>query len=273
VLGWCVCAQPLMVAGQTLCPKLNLRCPVFIMPPRSKEARQKSLAHLIFQAIQESPHLQDILVIAVSPARKAFFISQLCISIPDVFAGRTKTPADLFDILTIWFGKYNGSQFNAVEEALQQRRNYLAIHRSQKHTFIHRIRLDSSPDSRDAFLGAIKIFHISQLGTPYPSVKHWICETDDIDHKWRDFLHNDPKAHPDRRRPRLPIFRLDHTKLQLDIKANEDALVYDETSNELLMVVIRNFGRDPNLLKHIEGIIKQSVDCRRSIRVINYFHS
>ena len=160
-----------------------------------------------------------------------------------------------------------------MEEALQQQRNYLAIHHSQKRTFIHRISLDSSPDSRDAFLGAIKIFCISQLGTPYPSVKHGICETDDIDHKWHNFLYNDPKAHPNLHCPRLPILCLDLTKLQLDIKADEDALVYDETSNELLMVVIRNFSRDPNLLKHIEGIIKQSVDCWRSIRVSNSFHS
>ena len=123
-------------------------------------------------------------------------------------------------------------------------------HHSQKCMFMHQISLDTSPESRD-----------------------WICKTDDIDHKWHNFFHNDPKAHPNHCCPWLPIFCLDHTKRQLDIKTDEDALVYDETFNELLMVVICNFGRDTNLLKHIEGIIKQSVDCWKSIRVSNSFHS
>jgi hypothetical protein len=241
----------------------------------SAEARQKELAHPIFQAIEDSSYLQDILVIATSETQKAFFISKLCSAVPGAFAGRSETPSGLFDIMTIWFGKYKGSspQFSAVEHALQQRKNHFVIRRHKKLDFIRRIGLDWSPDTREAFLGATRTVFLSKLDIPYPIAKHWICETDEIDHKWRDYLQNDPRSQPDRRRPRLPIFRLDPAKLQLDIKADENVLVYDQSSGELLLVVIRNFCKDPNLLEHIDGIIKQSVECRRSIRVCNSDHS
>ena len=63
---------------------------------------------------------------------------------------------------------------------------------------------------------------------------------------------------------------MDLTKLQLDIKSDKNALVYDGESGELVLLVIWNFCNEPNLLSHIDEVITQTVDCRRSIRV---YHS
>jgi hypothetical protein len=239
----------------------------------SKEDRKKALALAIFQAIQKSSYLRGILVTAISDAQKAFFISELLVTFPDAFAGRSEPPLQLFDIITIWFGKYNdGLMFRDVEDALKQRKTYFTIQRHRKTDFIRGIGLDWSPRTRDAFLGAIRTISLAKLDTPFPIVKHWICETDAVDHKWQDYLHNDPRAQPDRRRPRLPIFRLDPAQLQLDINADENALVYDQSTGELLLVVIRNFCQNPDLLAHIDRIIKQSVECRKSMRVCNSIH-
>lgn len=73
------------------------------------------------------------------------------------------------------------------------------------------------------------------------------------------------------RAPSGPTFlsHLDSAKLQLDIKAGKNVLVYDWSSGKLLSVVICNFFQDPNLLAHVNGIIKQSVECHRSIRYAN----
>ena len=165
----------------------------------STEAWQIELALPIFQAIQDSSYLQDILVIATSDVQKAFFISKLCIAVPNAFAGRSEPPSVLFNIMTTWFGKYKDPQFSAMEHAIQQRRNHIVIRRHKKLDFIHRIGLDWSPDTREAFLGATKTVFLSKLDIPYPIVKHWICETDEINHKWRDYLQNDPRSQPDQR--------------------------------------------------------------------------
>ena len=122
---------------------------------RYTDARQKELALPIFQAIQDSSYLQDILVIATSDAQKTFFISKLLTAVPDAFAGRSEPPSGLFDIMTVWFGKYKDSspQFSAMEDALQQRKNYFTIWQHKKIDFICRIGLDWTPDTRDTFLG------------------------------------------------------------------------------------------------------------------------
>jgi hypothetical protein len=239
---------------------------------RSKEARQKAQAFTIFEAVQNSPYLQDILVISTSDSQKTFFINKLLTTLPDAFAGRTEAPPDLFNIMTIWFGKFKdaSSWFSALEAALKQRQDYFVTRRHQKVDFIRYIGLNWSPAIRDVFLQTIKTVKLSKLETPYPPMKHWMCESASIDNKWRDYLEKDPRAQPDHRLPRLPIFRVDPTKLQLDIQVDESTLVYDAKSGKLILLVLRKFGGDGNLLAHIDGIIKQAVEYRRSIRVCHY---
>ena len=224
---------------------------------RSQEASQKAKAFTIFETVQNSPYLQDILVIATSDSQKTFFINKLLGALPDAFTGRTEAPPDLFNIMTIWFGKYKDapSRFSAMDDALKQRQDYFLTHRHKKVDFIRRIGLNWSPATRDEFLKTINTFKISKLETPYPAVKHWMCESDSIDNKWRDYLQKDPRAQPDRRLPRLPIIRVDPAKLQLDIQINESALVYDTESGELVLLVLRNFCGDADLLSHIDDII------------------
>jgi hypothetical protein len=235
---------------------------------RSQEARQKAEALTIFETIQNNSYLQDLLVIATSDSQKAFFIKQLLIVIPDAFNGRSESSPGLFDIMTVWFGKFKGyGQFTAIDAALKQRQDHFLVHRHKKIDFIQRIGLNWSPATRDTFFANIKSFHLSKLQTPYPIVQHRICESNAIDSKWRDYLQNDPRAQPDKRQKRIPIFRMDPTKLQLDIEADENALVYDQSTGDLILLVLREFSNDHDLLSHIDDVIKQAVYARKSMRV------
>lgn len=239
---------------------------------RSKEAREKAQALSIFETIEDSSYLQDLLVIAISDSQKTFFIDKLLVALPQAFAGYSKPPPGLFHIMTGWFGKFKGSssQFIAMAAACKQRHDHFIAHRHKKVDFINRIGLNWSPATRDHFIANTRTFFLTKLSTPYPIVQQWICETDSINSKWADYLQNDPKAQPDRRRPRLPIFHMNPAKLQLDIETDKNALVYDRNSGELIMLVIRNFCSEPNLLSHIDDVIKQAVDYRRSMRVCHF---
>ena len=225
-------------------------------------------ATIIFQTIQDSPPLQDILAIATSPNQKTFFIAKLLIICPNAFSGRTEPPLQLFDILTAWFGKHkDASRFDAVATALNHRRNIREGVRNLKIDFIHQIGLNWSPATRDSFLKGVNTVYLRKLKTPYPVINEWICESDAIDDKWSDYLKHDPRAQPDSRRKRQPIFRIDPSNLTLDIGADQSAIIYDATTGDLILVVLRNFCSHPDLLSYIEGIIKQAVDLRKSIRV------
>ena len=238
----------------------------------SQAHRQKAKAAIIFQTIQDSPHLQDILTAATSDNQKTFFITKLLIALPDAFSGRTESPPDLFDILTTWFGKFKdaSSMFGSVATALKDRRQFFTANRNIKVDFIHRIGLHWSPATRDTFLEGVATILLPKLTTPYPVTKQWMCESDVIDEKWRHYLNYDPRAQPDKRRPRQPIFRVDPSHLSLDIGPDQSAIIYDANTGELVMLILRNFCCDPDLLSHIDEIIKQAVDCRKSMRVSHF---
>ena len=102
----------------------------------------------------------------------------------------------------------------------------------------------------------VKTVYFPKLGTPYPPINQWICESEAIESKWSDYLKHDPRAQPDQHCKRQPIFCIDPTDLSLDIGADQSAVVYDANSGDLIMLILWNFTSDPDLLSHIEGIIK-----------------
>ena len=71
---------------------------------RSQVARKKAQQFKVLQAIEDDSHLLDLLVIATSPAQKAFFITALIKSFSLAFSGYSKEPEDHFGIFTTWFG-------------------------------------------------------------------------------------------------------------------------------------------------------------------------
>ena len=98
---------------------------------RSQVARKKAQHLKVFQAIEDNFHLLDLLVIATSPAQKAFFITALIKSLPLAFFGYSKEPEDLFSIFTAWFGQYkpqSNTSFPHITTALQLRQQTI-LHR------------------------------------------------------------------------------------------------------------------------------------------------
>ena len=200
----------------------------------SKAARQKAQATLIFQTIQHSPALQDILATATSDNQKTFFTAKLLATLPNAFPDHTASPPQLFDIVTTWFGKHKDgfSKFNAVDTSLKHRRQYFIDHRNLKLKFIHRIGLNWSPATRDLFFQGVKTVSLQKLRTPYPLIKHWICESATINDKWSNYLKFNPRAQPDQRHKRQPIFHIHPSHLSLDIGADQSVVVYDAATGQ-----------------------------------------
>jgi hypothetical protein len=60
-------------------------------PMQSQVARKKAQHFTVFKTIEDNSHLLDLLLIAVSPAQQAFFITALIKSLPDATPRSLKT--------------------------------------------------------------------------------------------------------------------------------------------------------------------------------------
>ena len=244
---------------------------------RSQVASKKAHHFTVFETIEDDSHLLDLLVIAVSPAQQAFFITALMKLLPDAFSGYSKEPEALFPIFTSWFGQYNpesNTKFDRIATALKLRQQHFINNRFQKRIFIHAIGLDWTPAMNNTFFSTLKTIHLSKLATPYPPTYHWMVESSAIDDQWRKYIEEGKQ--PDQRHPRYPLFRVDTSKLQRDISPTEDLLIFDHETGQLVMLVLRRFCQHTPLLNHLGDVIKRAVQYRRSMRVcfiVNLFIS
>ena len=63
---------------------------------------------------------------------------------------------------------------------------------------------------------------------------------------------------------------LDPSKLQLDVKPEENIIIRDNISKDIVGVVIRQFGNDSELVNWAGNISFQSTKCAKSVRVSNF---
>lgn len=238
---------------------------------RSQEAKQKNLYANIFTAIETNQDLLGLLSSAATPASIATFILALKKELPGVLGDKSDQPTTIFNELTAWFGKPEMKYYTSFPQlgnSLKVRKGLALQHRNKKIRFIRCIGLDWTLPQKNAFLGGMKSIYLPKLQAPYPPKDHWIVETAEIDAQWRNHLEHGKQ--PDSRRKRYPLFRMDPTHLQLDIGCEDNILIYDSTSRDLVMVIVHNFCLHPDLLIFIDGIIKQGIEHRKSIRVSTF---
>jgi hypothetical protein len=244
---------------------------------RSQVSRKKGRHFTIFDTIEDDSHLLDLLVIATSPARQAFFIAALIKLLPDAFSGYSKEPEKHFPLFATWFGQYkpeSHTKYIRIATALNLRQQYFIDNRIQKRIFIEAIGLDWTPDMNITFYSKIKTISLSKLATPYPPKYRWMVESSAIDNQWRKYIEEGKQ--PDKRHPRYPLFPVDLSKIQWDISPTKDLLIYNNDTGQLVMLVLRQFCQHAPLLTHLGDVIKRAIQYRKSMRVcfvVNLFTS
>jgi hypothetical protein len=140
------------------------------MPLPAKTRKLISQQSYVLSTVENNPKLLDLLEIATSTAQKAAFIECLLddLSITTPFSRFDKTPNELFDIFTAWFGHYAKSEelFYGIYSALQYRQRFFLDMRAQKRQFIREIGLNWTSDVKSSYFSKVS-FVCVLLGSPH----------------------------------------------------------------------------------------------------------
>ena len=141
-------------------------------------------------------------------------------------------------------------------------------HKKQRHKHM----VDDLGLSRNSFqsrLEGVPIRWVHRCSTSYPPLDKDIYETDEIKAIWEE--HRKNKKHPDPRgkfKGSWPeMERLDESQLQLTIGPDESMIVKDIDTKQIVIIVLRNFMRDEEVLSWTNGVVDENVGIRRGIRV------
>lgn len=103
----------------------------------------------------------------------------------------------------------------------------------------------------------------------YPPVDEWIVESEEVHQMWHHRINVAPL--PDSRQARHSMHLLDPSLLNIDLDSHSSAIFKDRDTNEVVMVVMRNFCRDKAVLDWLTGIVLENIRVERNIRVRNHF--
>jgi hypothetical protein len=122
-------------------------------------------------------------------------------------------------------------------------------HRNRKHEIIQTLGLDLKPQERDDILKTINTIHMKKSKNPFPPKRQWFSESPEITQLWREQL-TIGKLH-DKRQSRYPIVtaRPNNKDWRRVVKSDEDIIVRDAESNEIVLLVMRNLCGDPEVLE------------------------
>ncbi|GLB37799.1 hypothetical protein LshimejAT787_0408500 [Lyophyllum shimeji] len=116
----------------------------------------------------------------------------------------------------------------------------------------------------DAYLQKIPSATVTALRVPYPPMKECIAESSAIFHKWYDHFATGPQA--DSRKRRLPVHRLDHSKLVRDVLP-EESVIFRNRRGRLVAAVLRNFCPDEATVAWADSVVADTMPGRRNIRM------
>jgi hypothetical protein len=203
---------------------------------------------------------EDCLLLAKSalPIYSEMFTERLNILCPG-------GPAEIVSDFLGWCGKH-GNIYGPIIHAIAER-DLLRKQRKDAHSrLVRELWLKPNNARLDTFLASLPRHSVRELPRGYPPRNYFACESPDIRKLWERYLKN--RRLPDKRLKRKTLRMVDLGRLEYDVKTWESGIFYD--GEEIVVLVLRDFCKERGVLEWVDGIVKECVGLKKSVRVSIY---
>ena len=130
---------------------------------------------------------------------------------------------------------------------------------------VEQLRFNFGRSKRLEFIASLPATNLPELLEPYPPRGFWWYESERARSRWKATLSQGKQA--DTRKKRHPLHKIQPELLQHTVSANSDAVIRDAHGGELVLMVVRGFCRDSGVLDWVDGVVREVVAQKRSVRV------
>lgn len=156
-----------------------------------------------------------------------------------------------------------------LRQAIKSRKRICSFRRNYHRKIIRDAGLNwKSPKqkiSRDQRFENARKIYAPFLHIPYPPRGEWVVEHPNVMHLWKKFLTK--RKLPDKRGSHAPLHMINMDSLFALIGPDEDAIVYDEDTGEVVLIVYRNICAADELVDKADSVVVQAVDMLKNCRV------
>jgi hypothetical protein len=164
-----------------------------------------------------------------------------------------------------------GKASPGLSKALSDRRKGKYEHRKEHRAFLEEVGITLEwMVNVNVFLwenpSRVKAITLPKLRKPFPSPRTWICETPEIYSLWNKFIKSGGLVSDKRLKQGIPrLVREEDMTLVID--ENTSCIVRDKDTNEIVLLVLRDFCANMDLLDWVDEVIREVVSTRRNVRV------
>jgi hypothetical protein len=157
-----------------------------------------------------------------------------------------------------------------VKEVLMEQGTLAKRHTDQKLWMLKSLGFRRLRDVQ--ILSNIRIYSVdltdSSTMNQYPVYEHFYAHSESAQQRWKSHF---AKPRADVRISHKNVDILDLSKFQYIVEATDSAIFLDNATGLPLLIVIRDWVRDANLLRYFNSVIEANVYARRNVRVHEKF--
>jgi hypothetical protein len=227
-------------------------------------ARTMGSSHELLSKLAKTIASSDEDCMLLAKSSLPIYAGKFAERLSDLYLG-APADSDIVSDFLAWCGKH-GHIYGPITHAIRER-DLLRKQRKDTHNRLVR-ELWLKPDGarRDTFLASLPHHSVRELPRGYPPRNYFACESPDIRRLWERYLKN--RRLPDKRLKRRTLRMVDLGRLKYDVKPDESGIFYD--GEGIAFFVLRNFCKDPEVLEWVDGVVKECVGVKRSVRVSIY---
>ncbi|TFY63638.1 hypothetical protein EVJ58_g3143 [Rhodofomes roseus] len=228
-----------------------------------KRERKKTFTVLIAK-IATDHHALSLLARSGDPRPRLEFEAILYALLDST--GRPSPAGDLFSGFIQWCD--SATQLpDVLSQALVDRKRSVEIQYRIRMEFVASMGLKRMKEAAKAqwLSENAHVVVLDRLREAYPEYHQWIAETPEIEQQWGHRIRKGKKA--DKRHKRHPLVLEDPSRLRYVVKEDESVVFRDKETGDIIMMVIRDFCKDPRALKFVDCNAAESVDLRKSVRL------